>query len=113
MWSVVDATKRVSGVRAVAQELTVRALNDLVRDDAQIAMEAQRGLAWDAQVPSTVVATVRQGLVQLDGQVTWDYPRNAAERAIRDLAGVVGANAAWSVPGVMEVVDHVQLTMTL
>jgi osmotically-inducible protein OsmY len=170
MWAVEDAAKRVSGVRAIAQELTVRVLKEHVRSDSQIAVEAQRVLTWDARVPNTVTATVQQGLVRLDGQVTWDYQRNAAERAVRNLAGVVGlfnavtlephsgaakvreqvkaaldrrgtvdaksirvetfgstvtlsgnaahwqsieyaANAAWTVPGVTKVVDHVQLTM--
>jgi osmotically-inducible protein OsmY len=172
MWAVEDATKRVSGVRAIAQELIVRVLKEHVRNDSQIAVEAQRALTWDARVPKTVTATVEQGLVRLDGQVTWDFQRNAAERAVGNLAGVVGifnaitlephsgaarvreqvkaaldrrgtadaksirvetfgstvtlsgnaahwqsieyaANAAWKVPGVTEVVDHVQLTMTI
>jgi osmotically-inducible protein OsmY len=172
MWAVEDATKRVSGVRAIAQELTVRVLKEHVRNDSQIAVEAQRALTWDARDPKTVTATVEQGLVRLDGQVTWDFQRNAAERAVGNLAGVVGifnaitlephsgaarvreqvkaaldrrgtadaksirvetfgstvtlsgnaahwqsieyaANAAWKVPGVTEVVDHVQLTMTI
>jgi len=172
MWAVEDATKRVSGVRAIAQELTVRVLNHQVRNDSEIAVEARRTLEWDTRVPKTVVATVQHGLVRLDGEVTWDYQRNAAERAIRNLAGVVGifnaitlephagaasvrehvkgalkrrgtadaesilvetvgskvtlsgdaahwesveyaANAAWTVPGVTEVVDHVQLTMRI
>ena len=52
MWAVEDATKRVSGVRAIAQELTVRVLSEHVRNDSQIAVEVQRALTWDARVPT-------------------------------------------------------------
>jgi len=64
MWAVEDATKRVSGVRAIAQELTVKVLASLVRKDSEIVVEAQHALTWDARVPNTVTATVQHGLVR-------------------------------------------------
>ena len=83
------ATKRVSGVRTVAQDLTVKLLVDHMRSDSEIAAAIQRALEWDVYVPATVTAKVERGTVTLEGQVTWNYEREAAERAVHHLAGVV------------------------
>ncbi len=84
-----EATKRVSGVRTVAQHLTVKILADHLRSDSDLAAAAQNALLWDVFVPKTVTARVQQGAVTLEGLVTWNYQRDAAERAIRHLRGVV------------------------
>jgi osmotically-inducible protein OsmY len=47
-------------------------------------------LSWDIEVPGTVKAKVEDGWVTLDGEVEWQYQRNAAERAVRYLTGVKG-----------------------
>ena len=83
------ATKRVGGVRAVAQELTVKTIDDHKRSDAEIASAIQGALRWDVFVPKTVTATVHNGAVTLGGNVTWNFQRDAAERAIGYLTGIV------------------------
>jgi osmotically-inducible protein OsmY len=89
-WAAEDATKRVSGVRTVAQDLTVKVLGDHIRSDSDIAAAIQNALTWDVVVPKNVTAKVQNGSVTLEGQVTWNYQRDAAARAIRYLTGVVG-----------------------
>ena len=84
-----DATKRVSGVRTIAQDLKVNVPYDHKRDDSDIAGAVQNAFKWDVFVPKTVTATVREGSVTLTGEVTWNYQRDAAEKAIRFLTGVV------------------------
>jgi VCBS repeat-containing protein len=88
-WAAENATKRVSGVRTVAQDLTVKILTDHKRSDSDIAGATQNALKWDVFVPPSVTAKVQQGAVTLEGEVTWNYQRDAAERAIRHLAGVI------------------------
>jgi osmotically-inducible protein OsmY len=88
-WAAEDATKRVSGVRTVAQDLTVKLLTDHARSDSEIAAAVQHALKWDVYVPKEVTAKVERGAVTLEGPVTWNYQRDAAERSIRFLAGVV------------------------
>jgi osmotically-inducible protein OsmY len=171
-WAAEDAAKRVSGVRTIAQDLTVTLLGDHLRSDSEIAAATQSALTWDVSVPKAVTARISNGMVTLEGQVTWNYQREAAERAVRHLVGVVSvtnamtlkpqmsavevkekiqvalqrqatadsksidivaangkvtlsghasswqsiedaANAAWAVPGVTEVVDHVRVQMTM
>ena len=91
-WAAEDATKRVSGVRTVAQDLKVKVLGEHAQSDSSIAGAVQGALKWDVFVPAAVTAKVEQGWVTLEGQVPWNYQRDAAERAVRFLAGVVGVS---------------------
>jgi len=88
-WAAEDATKRVGGVRTVAQDLTVKVLGEHKRTDSEIAAATLAALTWNVSVPSTVIANVQHGAVTLEGKVTWNYEREAAEHAIRHLTGVV------------------------
>ena len=88
-WAAEDATKRVFGVRTVAQDLTVKILSDHKRTDSDIAAAVQSALKWDVYTPKSVTATVQNCAVALAGQVTWNFERDAAERAVRYLTGVV------------------------
>jgi osmotically-inducible protein OsmY len=88
-WAAEEAAKRVGGVRTIAQDLTVKILGDHERNDQDIAAATQSALKWDVWVPQTVTARVAQGKVTLEGNVTWNYQREAAARAIRYLTGVV------------------------
>ncbi len=58
------------------------------RSDGELAAATQHALRWDVCVPPTVTARVEQGEVILEGQVTWNHERDAAERAVRYLVGV-------------------------
>ena len=87
-WAAEDATKRVGGVRTVAQDLTVKIQNDHKHSDSEIAEAVQSALRWNVYTPKTVTAKVQQGAVTLEGQVTWNFQRDAAERAVRYLTGV-------------------------
>jgi len=99
VWAAEDAAKRVGGFHTVTQELRVKPFLDPSRTDAEIAIEAQLSLASDARVPTSVTASVQQGQINLQGRVTSEYQRNAAERDMRGLEGVVGVfNAITIVP---------------
>jgi len=89
-WAAEQATKRVAGVRTVAQDLTVSLHGDHQSNDSDIAAAIQRVFQWSVVVPKSVTAEVRNGAVTLSGEVTWNYQRSAAEQAIRYLRGVVG-----------------------
>lgn len=96
-WAAEDATRRVAGVRTIALDLTVKILSDHMRKDSDIAAAVQNALAWDVHVPKTVTATVQHGSVNLSGQVTWNYQRNAAEAAVRQLMGIVSVSNSISI----------------
>ena len=69
--------------------MTVTIAVDHQRTDSDIAAAIQRALKWEVFVPNTVTAKVEKGAVTLQGKVTWNYQREAAERVVRNLTGVV------------------------
>jgi len=87
-----QATKRVGGVRTVAQDLTVKIFGEHVRSDTDIAAAVQTALKWDVFVPAAVTAKIEKGAVRLEGQVTWNFQRTAAEHAVHRLTGVVAVH---------------------
>ena len=87
----VQAVRRVKGVRAIAEEIEVRFLNDKKTSDDEIAKRAVDILGWDTVVPSgSIQITVRDGWVTLTGDVDWYYQKTAAGDDVRKLSGVRG-----------------------
>jgi osmotically-inducible protein OsmY len=85
------AAKRVSGVRAVANDIEVRPVGSMKRTDTDIAQAVLRALEWDIAVPhEKIKARVNDGWVILDGEVALQFQRAAAENAVRRLSGVRG-----------------------
>ena len=85
------AAARVYGVRAVANELTVRLLSDQTRDDSDIAQVISNQLAWSVRIPKGAIkAFVTDGWVTLEGQVERIYQSEEAEKIVRGLIGVKG-----------------------
>lgn len=91
-WAAKAATARVGGVRAITQQITVTVLPELARTDSVLAAATQSVLRSNLSVPSTVSAKVEGGWVVLEGRTTWNYEREAAERAVSQVAGVAGVH---------------------
>jgi osmotically-inducible protein OsmY len=82
---------RVYGVQAVANDLVVRLASSHERTDTEIAQAALGALKWHTAVPENRVSlTVKDGWIALTGTLDWQYQKDAAARAIRDLTGVKG-----------------------
>jgi osmotically-inducible protein OsmY len=85
--------ERVSGVRAIADDLQVKIQHSLLRSDTDIAHAAVNALRWDTEVPDEKIAVkVENGWVTLKGEAEWNFQKAAAERDIRYLAGVKGVS---------------------
>lgn len=83
------AAAKVSGVKAVAEELQVGMSPVFHRTDAEIAEAVLNALKWDTTIPEDKISVkVEDGVVSLEGTVCWDYQRRAARAAIVNLAGV-------------------------
>jgi osmotically-inducible protein OsmY len=88
-WKAERTAERVAGVRGIANDLVVRSAAE--RSDTDIAKAAADALKWNVVVPDDrVKVTVEKGWVTLTGELSWDYQRRAAERAVRSLRGVRG-----------------------
>jgi osmotically-inducible protein OsmY len=81
------AAQRVDGVRAVANDLTVK--SPLTHDDTDIAKGAAFALQANIALPPDAIdVTVQNGKVTLRGEVSSYYQRVAAENAVQFLRGV-------------------------
>lgn len=87
------AAERVSGVRAVAEELHVKLPGTIDLSDTDVAHRAVNAMKWDVEVPDAKLKVrVDKGWVTLEGEVDWQFERQAAERAVRYLTGVKGVS---------------------
>jgi osmotically-inducible protein OsmY len=85
------AAKRVTGVKAVANDIEVRLPNVDERPDPEIARDAVAAIKSQLPVSSeNIKVVVKNGWVTLEGEVEWQYQRATAEQAIRRIKGVKG-----------------------
>ena len=99
-------TLGVYGVKAVANDLTVRIATGRERTDSDIALAAVNALEWNSQVPAGLVTVaVSNGRITLKGELDWNYQRESAFRTVRDLLGVVGVINNITVRPRVSVVD--------
>jgi len=85
-----NVTKKVSGVKAVAQEIQVieHTPND-DHSDESISVNITKYFARDTMVPeSQIQISVREGCVTVTGYVEWLYQKNAIEQILRGVEGV-------------------------
>lgn len=80
--------KLVRGVRAVANDITVRQM--VGRTDADIAHDAVLCLKNRPDLGETVQVAVHRGHVTLTGHVEWLLQKEAAERAVKHVRGLLG-----------------------
>jgi len=92
-WSAERAAQRVSGVKGLVIQLEVELSQFGKRTDADIARSAENVLGWTINLPKdSVKVMVEKGWITLTGNVDWQYQKEAATTALRDLAGVCGVS---------------------
>jgi len=84
------AVERISGVRAVIDDVRVTPPPGLHRSDVEIARAVRVALELNVQVPESVRFGVVDGCVTLEGVVRRQVDRCAAESSVAVLAGVRG-----------------------
>lgn len=90
-WAAQEATLRVLGVKAVANDLEVHLPSAAERTDAELAQAALAALKWDADIRTEgLEVTISHGWVTLKGVVDVQFQRQEAERIIHRLAGIKG-----------------------
>ena len=92
------AAARVYGVAGVCNQLYVQMPDSSDRDDTELRGDVLAALMLDCLIPMTVDARVRGGLVTLTGTADWQYQRDEAEFLTA------------SVPGVLDIQNHITLT---
>lgn len=97
---------RIYGVKGVANDLVVHIASGFDRTDTEIAQAAVTALGWNTMVPANrVTVTVANGWLTLKGNLDWQYQKDAASRALRDLTGVKGITNAIVVEPTIQTAD--------
>lgn len=87
------ATKKVAGVRAVAEDLQVGVSPIYKRTDAELAEAALNALKWHSAVKEDKIKVkVEDGVLTLEGEAEWDFQRTAAKEAVENLIGIKRVN---------------------
>lgn len=89
-WAAHKAALRVTGVKAVANDIEVRLSNANSHSDEDIARAASSVLTRDATLPKDLQVVVADGWVTLKGMVQWQFQKDASEEGIKGLTGVKG-----------------------
>ena len=86
-----NAAKSVAGVKAVVEKIEVKFTSTWNKSDLDIANEVVTALKSNWVVPKDKVKVkVEDGWITLDGEVPWNYQKEAAKKAVTYLSGVKG-----------------------
>ncbi|RNA62958.1 BON domain-containing protein [Chryseobacterium nematophagum] len=85
------AAKKVAGVKALVEDIEVKFPSSWKKTDAEVATEVLNTFKSNYTIPdNNIKIKVEDGWVTLEGQLPWNYQREAAERAVKYLSGVKG-----------------------
>ncbi|NIJ52584.1 BON domain-containing protein [Dyadobacter arcticus] len=89
-----DAAKQVIGVKAVVEQIELKTFSNLYnRDDNDLANEVLNAYKWNWEIPEDKVKVkVENGWITLEGEVQWNYQKEAAARLIKKLVGIRGVS---------------------
>src|SRR3569833_2148364 len=83
------AVWRVKGVHGVAEELHVSLVDENTPTDSEIADKVVDTLRWHTSIPDDQIkVTVTNGWLKLEGEVNWNFQKEAVFNAVKHLAGV-------------------------
>lgn len=86
-----NAAKKVLGVKALVENIEVKFPSNWTKSDTEVANEILRAFETNYSVPNGKISVkVEKGWVTLDGELHWNYQREAAKNAVKHLAGVKG-----------------------
>lgn len=86
-----EAARRVKGVMAVVEQISIKAGDEAIRGDGDLGDEILSAYQWTQEIPSDrVTVKVENGWITLEGDLQWNYQRDAAEQLIREIPGVKG-----------------------
>jgi osmotically-inducible protein OsmY len=85
------AAKNTAGVTAVIEKIEVKVPNSWSKNNTEVANEVLKALKnrWDLP-QDKVKVKVEAGWITLTGELNWNYQKEAARDAIKDLMGVTG-----------------------
>lgn len=85
------AAKNVDGVKTVVENIEVVFNTKDRKTDAEIASAIENAFRWHWDIPAEkVTVTVENGWVFIEGELEWNYQKEAASNAVCNLIGIRG-----------------------
>lgn len=86
-----NAAKKVVGVKAIVEDIEVKFPRSWEKTNIEIANQVLMALKMNRSIPKNkVTVKVEDGWVTLEGDLHWNYQREAAQKAVNYLKGVKG-----------------------
>jgi len=86
---IVDAVKKVTGVKALVEKIEVHFDTDDEKTDPEIAVAVLGALKANKDIPfDRVQIEVEDGHVTLDGEMGWNYQKEAAQQSASTIEGI-------------------------
>lgn len=86
-----EATKKVTGVKAVVEKIEIKFEGMGRKNDNEIASDALSALKWNWGVSNDKVKIkVEDGWVSMEGELHWNFQKESAQRSIKNIFGVKG-----------------------
>lgn len=83
------ATKKVAGVKAIAEDIQIGVSPSYRKTDTEIAEAVLDALKWHSAIPEEKIKIkVEDGIVILEGELEWEYQKRNAKTVIQNLTGV-------------------------
>ncbi len=83
------ATRKVGGVKAVAEEIMVKVPGSKTFTDVDIATAVLSALKWNSTInEENIKVKVENGEVTLEGTTEWNFQKISAQKAVENLVGV-------------------------
>jgi len=110
-----NATKTVSGVKAVVEKIEITFGSTWNKSDNEIANEIVSAFKWNWEIPgSKVKVKVEDGWVILEGELTWNYQKSAVQKSVSNIVGVKGVTNNISVkPDVNDKIEKEEIERAL
>ena len=87
-----NAAKNVAGVKAVVEEIKIVYSNAAQRADSTIAVDIIKALKSNWIPDERVQLRVENGWVTLEGNLPWNFQKDAVNKAAKNVSGVLGVN---------------------
>ncbi|MBC7412778.1 MAG: BON domain-containing protein [Bacteroidia bacterium] len=85
-------TKHVAGVKAIVEKIELKFADDCAKkDDNEIAIDVLNAIKWNWEIPKDKIKVkVENGWITLDGELAWNFQKEAAKNLIKNLTSVIG-----------------------
>jgi osmotically-inducible protein OsmY len=102
-----DAAKNVAGVKAVVEKIEVKFGSAGKKTDNEIANEIISAFKWNWEIPGgKVKVKIENSWVTLDGELNWNYQKDAARITASKLIGVTGVSDNITIKS--ETIDNIE-----